>query len=224
MPSSSLVLEDIEHEGGNAIMSAYHQDTKFFRALDKKSENFAAIGVENLEDMAFKGATYAMENGITFKNTIIDFHGTQHFEKRTDGKPHKLNFGETELQVSASGSPTNYNDKTSQYFQLLGKFQTTQSQTLLGACNANKCTEVVKKMSGDMNTTIYGHKSYSYSANLDNGRFYWGLLNQIMSKLDGNSNNQGKYIKVSPDGKVTDTKGVKFGVKSSNAGEITIDP
>lgn len=221
VPSASLILEDIDHTSGGAAMSAYHQDEKFFRNLDQKSENFAAIGVESLEDMAFKGVSYAMENDASFKNTIIDFHGTQHMEKRSDGALHKLNIGADKLEVNASGSPVNYNDKTTQLLQLLGKFQSTESQTLLGACNANKCTEVIKKMSTDMNTTIYGHKSYSYSVNLDNGKFYGGFLNWLMSKSDGNSGNQGKYIKVTPGGTVTNTGGVTFETSSNTAGNIT---
>ena len=221
IPSASLILQDIEHTSGGAVMSAYHQDEKFFTNLDMESENFAAIGVESLEDMAFKAATYAMENDVSFKNTIIDFHGTQAMEKRSDGALHKLDFGADKLEVNAVGRPVNYNDKTTQLFQLLGKFQAMKSQVLLGACNANKCTEVVKKMSTDMNTTIYGHKSYSYSANLDNGKFYGGFLNWLMSKSDGNSSNQGKYIKVTPGGNVTNTGGVIFSTDSSTAGNIT---
>jgi RHS repeat-associated protein len=221
VPSPALIIEDGKHETLGLVMSAYHQDEKFFRKLDQKSEVFVTMGVESLEDMAFQAATYAMENDASFKNSIIDFHGTQHFEERTDKQLHKLDIGTDKLQVDANGAPINYDDKTAQLFQLLGKFQATDSRVLLGACNANKCTEVVKKMSADMNATVYGHMSYSYSANLDNGAFYGGDLNWLMSKSDGNSENQGNYIQVMPNGNVSVINWVSFSVESSNAGTIT---
>jgi RHS repeat-associated protein len=221
IPSGSLVAKDEAHTTGPDFMSAYYQDTKFFKKLDKKSDNFAAIEVDDLKDMAFKGAAYAMENGVVFKDNIIDFHGTQHFEKRTDGQPHKLEFGETKLEVNEAGTPTNYNDKTTQYFQLMGKFMSPESKVLMGACNADKGTEILKKVSADLNTPIYGHKSYSYSANLGAGKFYGGVLNSFMSKSDGNSANQGKYILINPQGTVSQVDGVKFSTDSSNAGNIS---
>ncbi|ANE51382.1 RHS repeat domain-containing protein [Flavisolibacter tropicus] len=220
IPNEKLVNKDEEHETIEA-MSAYSYDAEFFNGLDAKSENFAAIGAGNLEEMVFKGITYAIENNVSFKDAIIDFHGTQHFEKRTDGQPHKLEFGENQLQVDANGVPTNYNEKTSHLFQLLGKFRSEGSQTLMGHCNANKCTQVLQLISKDMNTTVYGHKSYSYSSNLKNGRFYGGILNWMMSQSDGNGANQGKYLKVTPDGTTTSMGGVQFSTEKKTAGNIS---
>ena len=221
IPNDALVKKDVEHEG---YLSAYKYDADFFKGLDANSENFAAIGVSSLEDMVFKGVSYAMENNVSIKDAIVDFHGTQHFEKRTDGRPHKLDFGTTELQVDANGIPSNYNEKYSQLIQLLGKFRSEGSQTLMGACNANKCTEVLKKIAKDGRTTVYGHKSYSYSSNLSNGIFYGGILNWMMSQSDGNSSNQGKYIKVDPNGTATSINGVQFSTQSQTAGSISPVP
>jgi RHS repeat-associated protein len=223
IPTASLVHNDQQSASFNRNNSAYLQDANFFHSLDKKSENFAAIGASNLEDMVFKGVSYAMENNVSIKDAIIDYHGTQHMTKRNDDKLHKLNFGEQVLEVNANGSPVNYNDKTSQLFQLLGKFRSEGSQTLMGACNADKCTQVLQLMSKDMNTTIYGHKSYSYSDNLDDGKFYGGWGGWIMGRsfMDGNYTNQGKYIKVTPDGTVTNTGGVQFSTQPQTAGDIS---
>ena len=199
---------------------AYAADATYFANKGALSENMAAIQGDNTEDMAFSMATYAIENHVNFSDVIIDFHGTQHFEKRQDGKLHKLDIGSDKLTVNESGNPMNYSEYQ-KYFQLMSKFMTDNSTTLLGACNADKCSNLVSKMSEDLNTTIYGHKSYSYSDNLYNGRFYGGGLARLQAQLDGNVENQGLYIKSNPEGVVSDVQGVKFDVSAEKAGEIS---
>ncbi len=220
IPNEALVNRDKKHEV-IPIMSAYAADAKFFNKLDNKSENFEAIKAWDLADMAMGAAFYAMENDVMIDDAIIDFHGTQHLETRTDQEPHKLDFGTTKLNVDANGNPTNYSTSTSQLFQLIGKFRAPDSETLLGHCNANKCEGLVQNISKDMNSTVYSHKSYSYSSNLRNGKFY-GTIAKIFNKIirDGNVKNIGKYTKTSPDGSKTDTENIGFGTSKGDAGDI----
>jgi hypothetical protein len=59
---------------------------------------------------------------------------------------------------------------------------------------------------------------------LSNGIFYGGILNWMMSQSDGNSSNQGKYIKVDPNGTATSINGVQFSTQSQTAGSISPVP
>jgi hypothetical protein len=46
----------------------------------------------------------------------------------------------------------------------------------------------------------------------------------MMSQSDGNSSNQGKYIKVDPNGTATSINGVQFSTQSQTAGSISPVP
>lgn len=218
IPDKELTKKDIEENG---FMSAYKIDRAFFKALDKKSENFAAIGAKNLEQMVFEGVSYAMENNVSIKDMIMDYHGTNHHPQRPDNELHGLYFGATKLSVDATGKPVDYDERTSQLFQLLGKFTNDGSETLMGHCNADKCTQILQKISKDTKSTLYGHKAYSYSGNLQNGRFYGGFINAHADLLDG-TKNSGKYIKVTPDGTTTnEDNGVEFSNDKTTAGDVS---
>ncbi len=223
IPNKGLV-EDQKKHLKLPFMSAYAADAKFFNKLGRKSKKFVALGIGDLSEMAFSCAAYAMKNNVIFDDAIFDFDGTEHLPHRKDYCPHKLEFGSTKLEIDENGKPSNYDINTSRLFQLIGKFRSEGSETLLGHCNANVCETIVQKISKDMNGVVYGHESYSYSSTLRKGKFY-GTIPEIYNRIkgDGNSQNLGNYIKVSPDGKVSKTKGVRFSTNKKNAGEIKCD-
>lgn len=211
IPSESLVGEDKSHATKRTLWkSAYDIDASYFKNLDQSSDNFISFQGQDLPDLVFKAVRYSIEHNTLLGDGIIDFHGTNN---NPDYKDHKLMFGTTKIFENSQESY----EVNAKYFKLLAKFRVDNSSTLLGHCNANQCPQILENMAVDGNTTIYAHKSYSYSDNLENGRFYGGNISWLRKS---GREQQGLYEKVAPDGSVTHTFGVEWGTKPENAGKL----
>src|SRR6202008_2632533 len=69
IPSQTLVAQDVKD--APLGLSAYAEDAAYFKNLDVQGANFAAIECDNLENMVFRGVTYAIKNNVLFEDMII---------------------------------------------------------------------------------------------------------------------------------------------------------